>query len=104
MTKVWLIICGILFAVALYWSFVANYRQNKINNLETQINELNNNIKQCKQEKESCYDEILHYQTAQTNAADKIEKVRTIVRTIKSDCNCYDTRLPDDVLRLFNNK
>lgn len=102
MTKLWLIICGIFFAIAVYWSFIANYRQNKIHSLETQITELKNDIKQIKREKEACNDKIKQFNKAQSNANEKIESIRTVVKTVKADCDCYNARLPDDVIKLLH--
>lgn len=103
-TKLWLIVCGFLAAVCGYWYFTANYRQNKINRLETQKKELELKISDLKQKNEDCNDKVAKYSAAQERAADKIEKVRTIVRTVKSDCDCWNVMLPDDVRKLLSGK
>lgn len=46
-------------------------------------------------------DAIQEYNVAQERAGEKIEKVRTIVRNIKSDCDCYNTLLPDGVRKIL---
>lgn len=102
MTKLWLIICGILSAVALYWYFIANHRQNKIYSLETQITELKTDIKQIKREKDACNDKIKQFNKAQSNANEKIETIRTVIKTVKADCDCYNARLPDDIIKLLH--
>ena len=46
--------------------------------------------------------EIQHFNEAQQTASEKIEKVRTIVKTVKSDC--YNEPLPDELRRLLSGK
>ena len=67
----------------------------ELNAANGQITELNNTIK-------GYENEISKFNAAQERANQTIEKVRTVVRTVKSDCDCYNTALPDDVRRLLN--
>lgn len=46
--------------------------------------------------------EIQHFNEAQQTASEKIEKVRTIVKTVQADC--YNQPLPDDIRRLLGGK
>lgn len=48
--------------------------------------------------------EIQHFNEAQQTASEKIEKVRTIVKTVKTDCDCYNEPLPDELKRLLSGK
>lgn len=48
--------------------------------------------------------EIQHFNEAQQTASEKIEKVRTIIKTVKTDCDCYNEPLPDDIRRLLGGK
>ena len=66
-------------------------------NAENQNNALQTEIKGYK-------NAIQEYNEAQERASETIEKVRTLVRTVKSDCDCYHTALPDDVRRLLSGK
>lgn len=102
--KIYLILGGFLACVAMYFYFMDNYHKNKINALMGQKNKLEEVITKLKQENEACNDQIEKFNSAQIRAADKIEKVRTIVRTVKSDCDCWNVNLPDDVRKLLNGK
>ena len=102
--KIYLILGGFLACVAMYFYFMDNYHKNKINALENQINKFQVKITELKQINENCNDKVDKYSAAQERAADKIEKVRTIVRTVKSDCDCWNVNLPDDVRKLLNGK
>lgn len=95
MTRLLMIILAIMAFLAVFWWHVADYRATKITALE-------NKLTQCKQQKEACDDKVEKYNEAQQSAADKIQQVRTVVRTVKSDCDCYSVALPDDVRKLLN--
>lgn len=97
MTRLLLISLAITAVMAVFWWRVADYRATKITTLE-------NKLTQCKQQKEACDDKVEKYNKAQQSAAEKIQQVRTVVRTVKADCDCYSARLPDDVKRLLNGK
>ena len=83
--------------IAFFCYGLADNRAEQINILKGQINEV-------KQEKAECDEKISKYNTAQARAGEKIEKIRTIVRTVKSDCDCYNIALPDDVRRMLHDK
>lgn len=71
--------------------------QDKLNAANDKISVLNKQIK-------GYENEISTYNEAQAKATDKIEKVRTIVKTVKTDCDCYNQPLPDDVKRLLRSR
>lgn len=48
--------------------------------------------------------EISKFNKAQSQAVETIEKVRTIIKTVKSDCDCYNQPLPDDIKQLLHRK
>lgn len=62
-----------------------------------EITQLNSTIK-------GYQNEIQHFNEAQATASEKIEKVRTIVKTVKTDCDCYNEPLPDELKRLLSGK
>lgn len=83
--------------LALFLHFRVNILAEQNNTLKSQKNELNDKIK-------GYENEISKYNEAQARASEKIEKIRTIVRTVKSDCDCYNIALPDDVRRMLHDK
>lgn len=97
MTRVLLIIVAIMAAISLFL-----YAGNK--HLKTELNAANGEISALTSRIKGYENEIQKYNEAQERAGEKIEKVRTIVRTVKSDCNCYSIALPDDVRRLLGGK
>ena len=76
--------------------FAQNYieRGRQINTLESEKNEL---ISQLKSKEK----EIEQYNQKQLEASNTIEKVREVVKRVKEPCDCYNTRLPDDVLAII---
>ena len=74
-------------------------RGKKIKLLEGEKNELSVQLK-------SVENEIEKYNEKQLEASNTIEKVREVIKKVKEPCDCYNTRLPDDALRLLhaNNK
>lgn len=95
MVKILTIVCVFLAVCALYFNFRVDYLKNKNTSLESEKISLKNEIKDLQYAVEK-------YNDAQERAGEKIEKVRTIVRTVKSDCDCYNTALPDDIKRLLS--
>lgn len=95
MVKILTTVCVFLAVCALYFNFRVDYLKNENTSLRNEKTSLKNEIKGYK-------NAIQEYNDAQDRAGEKIEKVRTIVRNVKSDCDCYNTPLPDDVRRLLN--
>lgn len=96
MTKILLIVTSVLALVAVGLFYANKGLKTDLTAANSQITELNSKI-------EGFKNEISKYNRAQERAAETIEKVRTVVRTVKSDCDCYNTVIPDDVRRLFVN-
>lgn len=97
MTRALLIIVAIMAAISLFLYIGNKHLKTELNAANGQITELNSTIK-------GYQNEIQEYNRAQERASETIEKVRTVVRTVKSDCDCYHTVLPDDVRRLLSGK
>lgn len=90
---VFLLLCAYIFSL----QYIE--RGKKIKLLETEKTELSAQLK-------SMENEIENYNKKQLQASGTIEKVREVIKTVKEPCNCYNTRLPDDVIKLLhdNNK
>lgn len=95
MNRLLLISVAFLAATSAILFFSNKHLKTELNAANGQITELNNTIK-------GYENEISKFNAAQERANQTIEKVRTVVRTVKSDCDCYNTALPDDVRRLLN--
>ena len=95
MNRLLLISIAFLAAVSAILFYSNKHLKTELSAAKGQITELNSTIK-------GYQNEIQEYNRAQERASQTIEKVRTVVRTIKSDCDCYNTALPDDVRRLLN--
>lgn len=94
MNRLLLISLIIAIATAVFFKLQSDNRllratnaENKNNTLQTEIKDLQNAVEK--------------YNNAQERAGEKIEKVRTIVRNVKSDCDCYNTLLPDGVRKIL---
>lgn len=97
MTRALLITIAIMAAITLFL-----YMGNK--HLKTELNAANGEISALTSRIKGYENEIQKYNEAQERAGETIEKVRTIVRTVKSDCDCYSTDLPDELRRLLSGK
>ena len=95
MNRLLLISIAFLAVTSAILFFSNKHLKTELNAANGQIAELNNTIK-------GYENEISKFNAAQERAGQTIEKVRTVVRTVKSDCDCYNTALPDDVRRLLN--
>jgi FtsZ-binding cell division protein ZapB len=86
-----LIFCFLIAAgFAVFFKLESDNRLKKLTNAENQNNTLQTEIKEYK-------NAIQKYNDAQERATETIEKVRTIVRTVKSDCDCWHTPVDDRV-------
>lgn len=94
MVKILTTVCVFLAVCALYFNFRVDYLKNENTLLESEKTSLKNEIKDLQ-------DAVEKYNRAQERASEKIEKVRTIVKTVKSDCDCYHAVIPDDIRRLL---
>jgi chromosome segregation ATPase len=94
MTKILLIVTSVLAFVAVGLFYANKGLKTDLTAANSQITELNSKI-------EGFKNEISKYNRAQERAAETIEKVRTVVRTVQSDCDCYNTLLPDGVRKIL---
>lgn len=94
----------ILTTVLVILSLVAGilYLRNK--SLSTELSAAKGEITALNKQIKGYENEIQHYNEAQATASEKIEKVRTIVKTVKTDCDCYNEPLPDELKRLLSGK
>lgn len=76
---------------------LAVHRGNVIEQQDITISEKNNKIK-------GYEDAIQKYISAQERSGETIQKVRTIVRTVKSDCDCYNTLVDERVRDTIKNR
>ena len=94
-----ILLVSLIFAIvtAVFFKLQSDKSLLRATNAENQNNALQTEIKGYK-------NAIQEYNEAQERASETIEKVRTVVRTVKSDCDCWHTELPDDVRRLLSGK
>lgn len=86
------LITGVFLGIsALYLNYKVDYLKNENTSLRNEKNGLKEKIK-------GLENAIQEYNRAQERAGEKIEKVRTIVRTVKSDCDCYNTLVDSRLL------
>lgn len=97
MNRILLISLLVAIATAVFFKLQSDSRLLRATNAENKNNALQTEIKGYK-------NAIQEYNDSQERAGKTIEKVRTVVRTVKSNCDCYNTVLPDDVRRLLNGK
>lgn len=90
MNRILLISLIIAIATAVFFKLQSDNRLLRATNAENQNNTLQTEIKGYK-------NAISKYNTAQERAGETIEKVRTVVRTVKSDCDCWHTPIDDRV-------
>lgn len=91
MTNIYKYTALFLLAVAVVLGFLYSYASIKINRLESEKTAL-------KMEVKSCNDSIKEFNDAQIRAGDTIQKVREVVRTVKSDCDCYNSAVDKRIL------
>lgn len=95
MNRILLISIALLAVTSAILFYSNKHLKTELNAANGQITELNSTIK-------GYQDEIQKFNAAQERATETIEKVRTVIKTVKSDCDCYNTAIPDDVRRLLN--
>lgn len=93
------IIIFLCFALGFY---VARYNlsQFKISKLENEILTLKNDVSNCKTNLNDCNKGIEEFNNAQIQASSTIQKIKTVVKTVKEDCDCFSSFVDDRVLLL----
>ena len=82
--KIYLSIIVFLAAVCSFFYFLAGYRGVKIERLQAKNTSINDKLTRCKNEMEV-------YFKASEQANKAICDIRTIVKTVKSPCDCYNS-------------
>ena len=90
-SKIKLIAFALLAAFCGFFYFQSAYRGAKIDRLQAEKNELQQNLKGCKNEMES-------YIKASERANCAIGEIRTIVKTVKSPCDCYNSSIEHNII------
>ena len=91
MNRLLLISLIIISCIAVFFKLQSDNRLLRATNAENKNNALQTEIKGYK-------NAIQEYNDAQERAGEKIEKVRTVIRTVKSDCDCYNTLVDSGLL------
>lgn len=97
MNRIYTILTAFLAAGCVYLYFSNSYLEKKNTTLESQKNGLKNDLAECQRNNEACNEGIKQFNKAQDRAGETIAKVRTVVKTVRSDCDCYNAALPDGV-------
>ena len=101
MTRILAISLIIAIATAVFFKLQSDNRLQRAVNAENRASALQTKIK-------GYENAIQKHNDAQARAGKTIEKVRTIVRTVKSDCDCWhtlvDDRVRDEIRKRRNRK
>lgn len=89
--KIKLIIFVIMAALCGFFYFLAGYRGAKIDRLQAEKNGINEQLTRCKNEMES-------YIKADERADKTICEIRTVVKTVKSPCDCYNSSVDPAII------
>lgn len=95
--KIKLIIFVIVAALCGFFYFLAGYRGAKIECLQAEKNELKQNLKRCKNEMEV-------YFKADERADKTICDIKTVVKTVKSPCDCYNSAVDPAIVARVRGK
>lgn len=92
----------IIFLCFVLGFYVARYNlsQFKISKLENEILTLKNDVSNCKTNLNDCNKGIEEFNNAQIQASSTIQKIKTVVKTVKEDCDCFNSSVDDRVLLL----
>lgn len=82
--KIKLIVFAIMAALCGFFYFLAEYRGAKIERLQAKNTSINDKLTRCKNEMEV-------YFKASEQANKAICDIRTVVKTVKSPCDCYNS-------------
>ena len=90
-------VVGFLCLVCIILFLVLSYTFKRIDTLKAEKNELKTQVK-------GYVDVINNYEKAKEEANGDIEKIKTIVKTIKEPCDCYNAVIPDKLLNIIRGK
>lgn len=97
LNRILLISLIIAIAMAVFFKLQSDNRLQRATNAENRVTELESKIK-------GYENEIQKHNAAQERAGQTIEKVRTVVRTVKSDCDCWHTLVDNRVRNEIRNR
>lgn len=89
--KIKLIVFAFLAAFCGFFYFQSAYRGAKIDRLQAEKNSINEQLTRCKNEMES-------YIKADERADKTICEIRTVVKTVKSPCDCYNSSVDPAII------
>ena len=98
MAKIKLIFYAFLAATIACLYFLCSYRGNKIDTLEAQKKELKQQIDNLKSKNKECEDEKILQQQAAERANNTIGEIKTVIKTVKSPCACYDSSIDSSII------
>ena len=87
-------IMGFLCLVCVILILMLSYTLKRIDTLNGEKNELKNQVK-------GYVDVINNYEKAKEEANDDIQKIKTVIKTIKEPCDCYNADIPNGVLNII---
>lgn len=92
----------IIFLCFLLGFYVARYNlsQLKISKQENEILQLKNDVSNCKTNLSDCNKGIEEFNNAQIQASNTIQKIKTVVQTIKADCDCFNSSVDNAILNI----
>lgn len=90
-------LCIFLGVFAAYFYFVADYRKSKIETLKAEKLGYMEKLKGCEDEKNGMFN-------AAKRSEDTIGEIRTVIKTVKSPCACYDSRIDDAIFERVRGK
>ena len=97
LNKIKLIIFVFMAALCGFFYILSGYRGAKIDRLQNEKTNLNEQLKRCK-------DEMEVYFKANERADKAICDIRTIVKTVKSPCDCYNVAVDPAIVARVRGK
>lgn len=90
MDKIYKFLAISFFATTLLLGLMYNYANSKSNRLESELKGCKNGVKE--------------FNDAQIRASNTIQKVKEVFKTVKSDCDCYNSAVAEPILDRVRNK
>ena len=89
--KIHLILYAIAIGLIIFFFWLSDLRGQKITALKGELATV-------KQDLKGCRDEIKQISSSDEKAEQQISEIKTIVKTVKSDCNCYDSPIDANII------
>lgn len=90
MERIYKFLAVAFFATTLLLGLMYNYTNSKVNRLESELRGCKNGVKE--------------FNDAQIRASSTIQKVKEVVKTVKSDCDCYNSVIAEPIISRVRNK